>query len=101
MDEKDFSALWDKPLLRGARPAELEALCRRADFPAITYRDRHDPAPSTAPGIMAVALGKGAVIFCQLPLPKDEADEVALRAYSQLFTNLNITLEDPSRRDAQ
>ena len=101
VDEKDFSALWDKPLLRGARPAELEALCRRADFPAITYRDRHDPAPSTAPGIMAVAQGKGAVIFCQLPLPKDEADEVALRAYSQLFTNLNITLEDPSRRDAQ
>ena len=50
---------------------------------------------------MAVAQGKGAIVFCQLPLPKDETDEVALRTYSQLLTNMNLILEDPTRRDAQ
>ncbi len=97
----DVAPLYDKPQVRGMRRGELEALLGRAEYPIITYSDRRDPAPVSAPGLLAVAQGKGAVVFCQLALPQGEDDEVALRTFSQLFTNLHLTLEGPNRRDVR
>ena len=92
----------DKPLLTGVLPRDLEGLCQSADFPLISYRARRDGAEASARGVLVVAQGKGAVVFCQLPLPAPlmtgDADEAALRTYSQFLTNLNLILEDPNRR---
>ncbi len=92
IEPSQFSALEDKPLLHGERPGEVESLCRAADYPAITYHARRSARPVSAAGLLAVAQGKGAVVFCQFPLPKDDKDKVALRVYSQLLTNMHMAL---------
>ena len=99
--DMDFAAVLDKPLARGLRPAELEALCRRAEYPLITYRGRRDPAPVSAPGLLAAQQGKGAVVFCQLPLPEKDDDDATIRTFSEIFNNMSLTLRDPNRRDGR